>query len=102
VNLLKYSFHPDAEKELKEAIVYYNECQDGLGFEFAEETYLTIQNILSFPHAWSTLSANTKRCLTNRFPYGVIYQITDKEVFIIAVMHLSREPSYWKEREKKA
>jgi hypothetical protein len=97
---LKYSFHPDAEKELKETIVYYNECQDGLGFEFAEEIYLAIQNILSFPNAWSTLSANTRRCLTNRFPYGVIYQITDEEVFIIAVMHLNREAGYWKKREK--
>jgi len=99
---LKYSFHSDAEKELKEAITYYNECQNGLGLEFAKEVYLAIQNILSFSHAWPPLSANTRRCLTNRFPYGVIYQITDEEVFIIAVMHLNREPSYWKKREKKA
>jgi hypothetical protein len=40
--------------------------------------------------------------LTNRFPYGVIYQVTDEEVFIIAVMHLNREPNYWKNRETKA
>jgi len=99
---LKYSFHSDAEKELNEAITYYNECQNGLGLEFAKEVYLAIQNILSFSHAWPPLSANTRRCLTNRFPYGVIYQITDEEVFIIAVMHLNREPSYWKKREKKA
>ena len=99
---MKYSFHSDAEKELKEAITYYNECQNGLGLEFAKEVYLAIQNILSFSHAWPPLSANTRRCLTNRFPYGVIYQITDEEVFIIAVMHLNREPSYWKKREKKA
>ncbi|OGQ69183.1 MAG: plasmid stabilization protein, partial [Deltaproteobacteria bacterium RIFCSPLOWO2_12_FULL_42_16] len=94
-------FHPDAEKELNEAIAYYNECQNGLGLEFAKELYLSIQNILSFPHAWAPLSANTRRCLTNRFPYGVIYQITDEEVFIIAVMYLNREPSYWKNRGKR-
>ena len=99
---MKYSFHPDAEKELNEAIAYYNECQNGLGLEFAKELYLSIQNILSFPHAWAPLSANTRRCLTNRFPYGVIYQIADEEVFIIAVMHLNREPNYWKKREKEA
>ncbi|HAG49943.1 MAG: plasmid stabilization protein [Deltaproteobacteria bacterium GWC2_42_51] len=98
---MKYSFHPDAEKELNEAIAYYNECQNGLGLEFAKELYLSIQNILSFPHAWAPLSANTRRCLTNRFPYGVIYQITDEEVFIIAVMYLNREPSYWKNRGKR-
>jgi len=99
---LNYSFHPDAEKELNEAITYYYECQNGLGLEFTKEVYLVIQNILSFPRAWAPLSANTRRCLTNRFPYGGIYQITDEEVFIIAVMHLNREPNYWKKREKKA
>jgi hypothetical protein len=99
---LNYSFHPDAETELNEAIAYYNERQNGLGLEFAREVYLAIKNILSLPHAWAPLSANTRRCLTNRFPYGVIYQITDVEIFIIAVMHLNREPGYWKKREKKA
>jgi len=34
---LNYSFHPDAEKELNEAIAYYNECQNGLGLEFTLE-----------------------------------------------------------------
>jgi len=99
---LKYSFHPDAEKELNDAIDYYNECQNGLGLDFAKEVYSTIQNILSFPQAWAQLSTNTRRCLTNRFPYGVIYQVTDNELFIIAVMQLNREPGYWKNRGKKA
>ncbi|MBI5048444.1 MAG: type II toxin-antitoxin system RelE/ParE family toxin [Deltaproteobacteria bacterium] len=99
---MNYSFHPDAEEELNEAIAYYNERQNGLGLEFVKEVYLSIQNILSLPLAWAPLSANTRRCLTNRFPYGVIYQVTDEQVFIIAVMHLNREPNYWEKREKKA
>lgn len=99
---MNYSFHPDVEKELNEAIAYYNECQNGLGTEFAKEVYFAIQNILLFPRAWAPLSVNTRRCMTNRFPYGVIYQVTDEQVFIIAVMHLNREPNYWKKREKKA
>ncbi len=98
---MKYSFHPAAEKELNDTIDYYNERQNGLGLEFTKEIYRTIQNILSFPDAWALLSANTRRCLTNRFPHGVIYQTTDKEIFIIAVMQLNREPEYWRDREKK-
>jgi len=34
---MNYSFHPMAERELNEAIDYYNECQNGLGLEFAKE-----------------------------------------------------------------
>ena len=97
---MNYSFHPDAERELNEAIDYYNKCQDGLGLEFAKQVYSTIQNILLFPQAWTPLSKNTRRCLANRFPYGVIYQVTDNEIFIIAVMQLNRKPKYWEKREK--
>ena len=98
---MKYSFHPSAEKELTDAVDYYNAVQRGLGLEFAKEVHSTIQNILSFPNSWTLLSEHTRRCLTNRFPYGVIYQTTTDEIFIIAVMQLSREPEYWKERKKK-
>lgn len=67
---------------------------------FAREVFLAIQNIIAFPQAWAPFSTNTRRCLINRFPYGVIYQITDGEILIIAVMHLTREPGYWEKREK--
>lgn len=44
------------KRELFEAINYYDECQEGLGFEFAREIYSTIQRIIHFPEAWSKLS----------------------------------------------
>jgi len=98
---LKYSFHPDAEREFNAAIDYYNDLQYGLGLEFAQEVHASIENILSFPKAWSPLSKNTRRCLTNRFPYGVIFQITRDHIFIIAIMQLNRKPQYWENRKKK-
>lgn len=97
---MKYSFHFAAEEELNDAVDYYNACQSGLGVEFAKEIQHTIQNIRLFPDSWAQLSPNTRRCLTSRFPYGVIYQIVTGEIFIIAVMQLNREPGYWKKREK--
>jgi plasmid stabilization system protein ParE len=97
---MKVSFHPEAKEEFFEAINYYEECQEGLGLEFAKEIYSTIQRIIHFPEAWSKMSENTRRCLVNRFPYGVIYSITEEEIIILAVMQLNREPGYWKERLK--
>jgi len=97
---MKYFFHPSARIEFNEAIGYYEVCQKGLGKEFAKEIFSTIQRILRFPDAWSILSKNTRRCLTRRFPYGVIYQISGKEILIIAVMQLNRKPGYWQVRMK--
>jgi plasmid stabilization system protein ParE len=95
---MNYSFHPFAEIELNEAIDYYEKHRSGLGEEFSNEVYSTIQRIIQNPKAWSKLSENTRRCLTNRFPYGVIYQIKGNKILIIAVMHLSRKPNYWQNR----
>ncbi len=97
---MKHSFHPLARKELNEAIEYHNKCQDDLGIGFAKEVYKAIQIILQFPRAWSPLSKNTRRCITNRFPYGVIYQEKKDEIIIIAVMQLNNEPKYWHDRIK--
>jgi plasmid stabilization system protein ParE len=96
---MKYSFHPLAVAELNEAIDYYEELQSDLGLEFAKEIFSSIQRVIEFPKAWSPLSLNTRRCLVNRFPYGIIYQILDNEILIIAVMQLNRKPSYWECRK---
>jgi len=97
---MKYSFHPDAKEELFEAINYFEECRSGLGLEFSREVFSAIQRIIHFPTAWSKFSDNTRRCLTNRFPYGVIYQTVEEQVIIISVMQLNRKPNYWKKRIK--
>ena len=88
-------FFPPAQEELIDAADYYNNQCAGLGFEFAAEIRKTIARILRFPSAWTRLSARTRRCLVNRFPYAVIFQYTDTQVFIVAIMHLKREPDSW-------
>ena len=99
---MKYFFHPKAKEEFVEAISYYEECSPGLGLEFSKEIHSTIQRIIHFPNAWFKFSENTRRCLTKRFPFGVIYQISEdkNEVIILAIMQLNRTPDYWKNRIK--
>ena len=97
---MKYSFHPEAKEEFLESIDYYKSRRTGLGLEFANEIYSTIQRIIQFPAAWPEFSDSTRRCLAQRFPFGIIYQaMEDKdEILIIAVMQVNRKPGYWKDR----
>ena len=94
-------FLSPAKDELTEAITYYNGQSEGLGYEFAAEIKKTLERIVHYPNAWFKLSSRTHRCRTNRFPYGVIYQIRKETILILAVMHLSREPETWKSRPQK-
>jgi hypothetical protein len=40
---MNYSFHPEAKTELLQAVEYYENCSIGLGLEFSEEIYSSIQ-----------------------------------------------------------
>jgi len=97
---MEIKFLAPAENEFLDAISYYNMQSEGLGYEFAAEVKKTIERIIQYPEAWAKLSKRTRRCRTNRFPYGVIYQIREETLLIVAVMHLGREPQNWKSRLK--
>jgi toxin ParE1/3/4 len=91
-------FHPEADGEFCEAVAYYEACQEGLGQDFYAEINLTIGRILDLPNAWPVFDGDVRRCLAHRFPYGVLYSIELDGIFILAVMHLRRDPDYWKQR----
>jgi hypothetical protein len=91
-------FLSPARAELAEAVSYYNTQSEGLGYDFAAEVRRTLERIVQYPDAWTLLSRRTRRCRTNRFPYGVIYQFRADALLIVAIMHLSRNPETWKSR----
>lgn len=97
---MKIDFLDPAKFELIEAIAYYNDQSEGLGFEFAGEVQKTIERIVQYPNAWSSLSQRTRRCRMKRFPYGLIYQIRTDMILIVAIMHFHRNPKAWKARLK--
>ena len=84
-----------AQRELDEAIDYYNGQRPGLGDEFLAEVLAAISRIREFPDAWPRLSARTRRCRTKRFPYGVTYQFAGERILIVAIAHLHRDPNRW-------
>jgi len=95
---MKIVFLSPAKDEFAEAVSFYNSQSEGLGYDFAAEVKKTLERIVQYPNAWSKLSERTRRCRTNRFPYGIIYQRREDTLLIVAVMHLSRSPKTWKSR----
>jgi plasmid stabilization system protein ParE len=96
---MTYSFHPDAEKELEEVEQHYDSIREDLGDRLRAEIEMTLARILKFPNAWQLLSKTVRRRRLISFPYGIVYRIKTDEIRILAVMHLHREPGYWRNRK---
>jgi len=96
---MNFVFHPEAEKEFKKAIEYYDGINPLLGYDYAVEVFSAIQLAVSFPEAWPTIEGNIHRTLVKRFPYGVLYANEKGRIYILAIMHLHRHPDYWKRRK---
>ena len=95
---MRWEFHPEALEEYQEATLYYAERDPTLALRFVEAVEDTIRRILESPQRWRILDEDVRRCLTHVFPHGVLYTIEPEFILIVAVMHCSREPGYWKRR----
>ena len=95
---MTYRFLSPAERDLAEAVDYYEAQVPGLGLEFLDEVERTVKRIIMQPEAWMSISENHRRCRTRRFPYGLIYSLDKNEIIIAAVMCLRRHPDSWKDR----
>ena|SRR3990172_7373989 len=98
---MKYAFHPEALDEYEAAALYYAERDPEVAVRFIEAVEDAIQRVRDRPTRWRVLDEDVRRCLTRVFPYGVLYTVERDRVLIVAVMHCSREPGYWKTRARK-
>lgn len=97
---MKVRFYKAAALEMDEAAVYYEQQLEGLGERFLIAVKDAVERIKALPEAYSSFSVNTRRCLVNKFPYGIIYLYDSGkiEITIVAVAHLHRKPDYWRGR----
>jgi toxin ParE2 len=87
-----------AQAELDEAVNWYNAQAAGLGNAFLLESLRVFRLIEQYPEAWQQLGTTIRRCRLARFPYGVIYAPEDSFILVLAVAHLHRAPTYWRDR----
>jgi plasmid stabilization system protein ParE len=95
---MKLRFLILAQRELDEAVAWYNEQAAGSGQEFLDELDRVVRRAVTFPMSCPEIEPGVRRCLLARFPYGLIYGVDRKTIVVIAVPHLHREPRYWVDR----
>ena len=95
---MRYEFHPEALEDYQEAAHWYAQRRTALALRFVDAIEDAIWRVSEAPERWRIIEEDVHRCLTRVFPFGILYTIEPDCVLIVAVMHLSREPGYWRHR----
>lgn len=95
---MKIHFLSIAQKELNDAVDWYNEQSDGLGNEFLDELDRAIRRAVAYPQSCAEIESGLRRCIMARFPYGLIYGLDKDKMIVVAVAHSHRNPRYWADR----
>ena len=87
-----------AEKDITEAIEWYEKQLPGLGSRFLNDIDQTIISIKDNPEIYRKVYKDFRRALLNKFPFGIYYLLESDKVVIFAVYHEKRNPKSWKKR----
>ena len=93
-------FHPAAAEEYINAAAYYGNIDTTLARRFQHEIERLLQEIKSAPNRFNQFESPARRHLSTVFPYAIIYLNEPDCVWILAVMHLKRNPQYWHNRSQ--
>ena len=83
--------HPLLRADLSEAINWYEDQRPGLGMEFAAEFFAHYRRLPRDAQLHTVRFADVRRVNLDRFPYGLFYVIRPPEIWLLAVLHASRD-----------
>lgn len=90
--------HCEADVELTAVAKRYKCERPELGRDFVNAFRIAKEAIEQQPTRFSFLEKPVRRAPIVGFPYKIVYEELNDCVHVIAVMHDSREPGYWKRR----
>jgi len=94
------TFNRLAERELAEAVEFYEGARLGLGEEFLDEVDHAIIFLGRYPEAAPRVGREIRSFVLPRFPYSLIYRpLGSGQIRILAVAHQKRRPRYWIRRD---
>jgi len=90
--------HSEADAEYAVAAEYYASVSPNLGGRFYDEIERLIAEIGRAPKRFRQYDPPARRNLGRSFPFAVVYLDEPDCVWVVAIMHLHRDPDYWKQR----
>jgi plasmid stabilization system protein ParE len=95
---LPVDYHPAARLEANEAFDWYLDRSLSAAERFQRELERAQIAIQASPEVWGEYLAGTRHFLLKRYPYAVVYRVSEDRIEIVAIAHGRRKPGYWTDR----
>jgi plasmid stabilization system protein ParE len=95
--MTEYRFTSAALAELREATLYYERNEPGVGLKFLDEINDTVGPNSKISARMASGLSTISAVSTHRFPFGLLFQVRADGILITAVMDLRRGPRRWRE-----
>lgn len=91
---------PLAKQDVRQAALWYNSRQKGLGKRFTGQIRQKVKFIRQNPQAVAVRYGDVRTAVLDVFPFMIHFTIEEdkKLVVVSAVFHTSLDPEKWKER----
>ena len=90
--MIPVRFRPSANRDVVDAVVWYEKQRIGLGARFFAEIDVVVQRIEDSRDQFPTVYRDVRRALMRRFPFGVFFRTSEDQTIVIAVADLRRDP----------
>jgi plasmid stabilization system protein ParE len=88
----------EARLEADSAFDWYRQYSSSIAAQFQRELEHAQSAIQRSPESWANYLHGTRRYLLNRYPYIVVYRVTNEHIEVVAVAHCHRKPGCWADR----
>jgi hypothetical protein len=88
---VKTRYTSRASGELNLAVAWYELQQQGLGLDFLDCVDASLARIRRSPEIYPIVQSALRRCVVDRFPFSIYFEIEKKEIVIHAIFDNRRD-----------
>ena len=95
---MRIELHPEARAEFRNAAIWYDEREAGLGDAFITDINVTLQLIAANPQmfpTWPGAAIGIRRAVVSKFPFVIAFEAPLDRILVLAIAHGRRRPLYW-------
>lgn len=96
--MLQIKLHPAAQEEAFAAREFITTDDEHQGILFGLALDEALEWVKKEPLLYRCFERDFRKIRVGKFHYNLVFRLRGEEAQILAVMHMSRKPGYWKER----